>query len=170
MNPHSNLGFGGTFFFLLFKCADVAAQQVKAALWDRRHVQPDALQPPSVWPATRTARTSVTPERRSVAARELAELGDPPVVDSSYFICFLRGWSAAARSCKLSSHQWRRCLTAPGTLPRCTVGQQRCGSRPWPRRHFPALESTFAEKSAAVKPERLHAAAWESANSLWVDF
>lgn len=67
-----------------------------------------------------------------------------------------------------------------GLLPHFTVGQQRCGNRPsqWPAsrrwRCFPALESTFAEKSAAVKPERIHAAvlgaAWESANSLWVDF
>lgn len=146
------------------KHADVVAQPVKALLWDRHHMQPNVFQPPSVWPKMRTLCTSVTPEWRSNAVREVVWLRGPPVIQSSYFILFLRDLSARSLSCKLSSRQRLCCLTVSGILPHFTVGQQRCGSRPsrWPSRRrwrcFPALERTFAEKSAAVKLENIHAA------------
>lgn len=41
--------------------AVVAATQAEAVLRDQHHMQPNAFQPPSVWPKMRTLCASVTP-------------------------------------------------------------------------------------------------------------
>lgn len=153
-------------------------------------MQPNAFQPPSVWPKMTTLCTSVTPAWWSIVMREVVRLSKrcgsaqrSPKWWSRriLFDFFMR--PEHSLSCKLSNCQCFYCLTATH-LDSCHSSQWGSGGVATGHHGgqpgvgggvFPTLESTFAEKSAAVKPERIHAAArrgaaWESANSLWVDF